>query len=303
MAELAVSDSTLTRFAPAPTGHLHLGHVVNAIYVWGLAHAGGGRVLLRIEDHDRQRARAAFERSLLDDLDWLGFQPDVYPTDAYRAGACEARQSEREAIYRAAVQPLIDQGLVYGCTCSRRDIEDLHRVGVPASGELCYPGTCRDRGIPLADDVGWRLQIDPGVEDFVDLLCGAQSQDPSRQCGDLLLRDRLGNWTYQLAVVVDDLAQEVNLVVRGMDLLASTGRQIRLARMLGRAQPPQFAHHALVMKSAEQKLSKSDGDTGISALRDAGWTARRVIGHAAFIAGLIPDERPLDANAVASLFA
>ncbi len=90
----------LTRFAPAPTGALHLGHVVNAVYVWGLAAALGGRVLLRIEDHDRQRARAEAESLMLDDLDWLGFAPDIHPTDAYRRGACEGRQSERDAIYR-----------------------------------------------------------------------------------------------------------------------------------------------------------------------------------------------------------
>jgi glutamyl-Q tRNA(Asp) synthetase len=281
----------LTRFAPAPTGFLHLGHVVNAVVVWGVARARGGRVLLRIEDHDRQRSKPELERALLDDLDWLGFKPDVYPTTAYRQGLCEARQSERDAIYRAAVQPLIARGLVYGCSCSRREIEQPR-----------YPGTCRDRGIPVADGIGWRLRVEPGIERFVDGLQGPQEQEPAQQCGDFLLRDRLGNWTYQLAVVVDDWQQGIDLVIRGTDLLASTGRQIVLARMLGRHSPPSFMHHPLVMKSPHQKLSKSDGDSGIAALRDAGWTAPRVIGHAAGLVGLGPEGGMLEAARVGELF-
>ncbi len=153
----------LTRFAPAPTGALHLGHVVNAVYVWGLAAALGGRVLLRIEDHDRQRARADAERQMLDDLDWLGFAADVYPSDAYRRGACEGRQSERDAIYRAALAPLVAAGLVYGCRCTRAT-QAAERTAATASGERRYPGTCRDLGIPPADGVGWRLTLAPGLE-------------------------------------------------------------------------------------------------------------------------------------------
>ena len=120
----------------------------------------------------------------------------------------------------------------------------------------------------------------PGVERFFDELLGPQEQDPSAQCGDLLVRDRLGNWTYQFAVTVDDHLQQVTDVIRGVDLLASTGRQIRLARLLGRSTPPRFWHHPLVMKSPEQKLSKSDGDTGIRDLRAAGWTAAQVLARA-----------------------
>ena len=117
--------------------------------------------------------------------------------------------------------------------------------------------------------MGWRLRIDPGIETFEDARLGPQEQDPSAQCGDLLLRDRAGNWTYQFAVTVDDWEQGVDLVIRGMDLLPSTGRQIRLARLLGREHMPVFFHHPLIMKSPDQKLSKSDGDTGIRELRRA----------------------------------
>ena len=151
--------------------------------------------------------------------------------------------------------------------------------------ELRYPTTCRDREIPLTDDVGWRLRIEPGVERFFDEIRGPQQQDPSEQCGDVLVRDRLGNWTYQFAVTVDDYAQKISDVIRGVDLLPSTGRQIRLARMLGRHAPPRFAHHGLVMKSVTEKLSKSDGDTGVRDLRAAGWSAEAVLDRARVILG------------------
>jgi len=229
---------------------------VNALHVWGAAHDRDGRVLLRIEDHDRQRSRPEFDASILEDLAWLGFVHDGPIT----------RQSERDAIYRKALQPLIDRELVYGCTCSRADIQ----------GER-YPNTCREKEIPLTDGVGWRVRIDAGTERFFDEFLGPQEQDPSVQCGDLLVRDRLDNWTYQFVVTVDDHLQKITDVIRGEDLLASTGRQIRLARLLGRATPPRFWHHPLVMKSPTQKLSKSDGDTGIRDLRAAGWSREAVL--------------------------
>ena len=288
----------LTRFAPAPTGALHIGHVVNAVYVWGVVRALGGRVLLRIEDHDRQRARPELEQALLDDLDWLGFSADLYPSDSYRRGACEGRQTERDAIYRAALAPSIKAGLIYGCDCSRRRTS-------PSPGsqvEQPYPGTCRTRGIPPSEGVGWRLKIDAGVEEFDDGLLGPQLQDPSSQCGDVLLRDRLGNWTYQCAATVDDTVQGITLVIRGQDLLSSTGRQLRLARLLGRVAPPVFVHHSLIMKSAAQKLSKSDGDSGVCDLRAAGWSPADVVGYAAHLVGLTPARQPLNAHEVTGLF-
>jgi glutamyl-tRNA synthetase/glutamyl-Q tRNA(Asp) synthetase len=115
--------------------------------------------------------------------------------------------------------------------------------------------------------------MEPGAETFEDARLGPQTQAPAAQSGDLLVRDREGNWTYQFAVVVDDWRQEIDFVIRGVDLLASTGRQIRLARLLGRETPPVFLHHPLIMKSATQKLSKSDRDTGVRELRLRGWTS------------------------------
>jgi len=223
-------------------------------------------VLLRIEDHDRQRSRPEYEAAILEDLAWLGFSHD----------GPLVRQSERDALYRKALQPLIDRELVYGCVCTRAELAAEVGPRDPGS-ELRYRNTCRDRDIPLTDDVGWRLRMEAGTESFFDEVCGPQVQDPSAQCGDLLLRDRLGNWTYQFAVTVDDHLQQITDVIRGIDLLPSTGRQIRLARLLGRATMPRFAHHDLVMRSASEKLSKSDGDSGVRDLRAAGWTAEAVL--------------------------
>lgn len=250
-----------TRFAPAPTGYLHLGHVLNAIYVWEIARTSGpdARVLLRIEDHDRSRCRQEFEDALLEDLSWLGFVADGEVT----------RQSERGAYYDGALDDLRRRGLVYACECSRADI-----------GAGPYPGTCRDKRLPEAAGLGTRVRLEPSVERFDDLRLGPQEQRPSEQCGDLLVRDRHGNWTYQFAVVVDDRLQGVNVVIRGEDLLDSTGRQIQLARLLGRGEPPAFLHHELLMKTPTQKLSKSDGDTGVRDLRAKGWTADAVIAAA-----------------------
>jgi glutamyl-tRNA synthetase/glutamyl-Q tRNA(Asp) synthetase len=271
----------LTRFAPAPTGWLHLGHVLNAEYVW----SSGASVLLRIEDHDRERCRPEYDAGIIEDLDWLGYQYEL-PI---------VRQSQRDAIYREAADVLRAQGVVYACDCTRTQI--AARTSQPshpahpapaAHPELRYDGHCRDRGLPTMDGVGWRVRIDAGVEPFVDGLLGPQSQDPGAQCGDVLIRDRLGNWTYQFVAAVDDDRQGIDFVIRGVDLLASTGRQIRIARLLGRATPPEFRHHRLIMKSADQKLSKSDGDTGVRDLRARGWTAAQVR-HAAQIAGAAGD--------------
>jgi len=265
----------ISRFAPAPTGFLHLGHVANAVRVWEETRARAGRVLLRIEDHDRQRSRREFEAAMLEDLAWLGFEADEPPV----------RQSERSAIYRDALGRLRAMGLVYACDCSRSAIMDATResagpFGPGEDAELRYSGRCRGRGLADGPGRGLRVRLEPSVERFVDLRLGPQEQRPSEQCGDLLVRDRDGNWTYQFAATVDDFVQAVTLVIRGVDLLASTGRQIQLARLLGREEPPAFLHHPLIMKSPRQKLSKSDGDTGIRELRVRGWTPAQVIGAA-----------------------
>ncbi|MGE3511496.1 MAG: glutamate--tRNA ligase family protein [Vicinamibacterales bacterium] len=287
----------VSRFAPAPTGLLHLGHVVNAIFVWGVTRAAGGTVLLRIEDHDRQRCRPMFEAALVEDLAWLGFVPDAPPLTAFASGACEARQSDRGTVYDEALSRLRAAGRVYACDCSRTDIA---RAG-GGGDELRYPGTCRGRQLPEGRGRGVRIRLDPEEIQFDDLRHGWQSQRPSDQCGDLLARDREGNWTYQFVAAVDDHLQGVTLVIRGDDLLASTGRQLQLARMLGRREPPRFLHHPLVMKSPTRKLSKADRDTSVRALREQGVSASHLIGDAAARVGLLAPDTVLPAAEVSRL--
>ncbi len=293
-----------TRFAPAPTGYLHLGHVVNAIHVWGVARAVGSDVLLRIEDHDRTRCRSEYEDALLDDLDWLGFVPDVGTTDSFRAARHgrphPQRQSDNEARYAAALASLSARGLTYVCTCTRRDIA-RHAPHAPGE-EPRYPGTCRDAGHAETESLARRVHMADGVVPFDDRRLGPMRQSPAEQCGDLLVRDRHGNWTYQFAVVVDDMAQDIDAVIRGEDLLASTGRQLRLAALLGRERPPQWWHHPLLVHPDGTKLSKANHDTSIRERRAAGARAAALLGEAAYLSGLRPAARDLSIDELPALF-
>jgi len=257
-----IDDPVLTRFAPSPTGYLHLGHVVNALYVWRTARQMGGRVLLRIEDHDRVRSRPEYEAAILEDLAWLGFVPDegLRPL---------VRQSDRGQLYEEALARLRSTAHVYACDCSRKRL----------AGEQ-YDGRCRARGLPEGPGRGLRVRIDPGVERFIDLRLGTLEQEPAGQSGDLLIRDRDGQWTYQFAVTVDDMRQGITHVIRGADLLDSTGRQLRLARLLGRDIAPAYLHHPLVLNPTGQKLSKSEQAAAIREMRRAGLDAHAVIGAA-----------------------
>ncbi len=242
-------------------------------------------MLVRIEDHDRQRSRAAFETSILDDLLWLGLTGD----NAASGAPMPSRQSERPEAFQRALEALGSTQRVYACRCSRRDITAQGN----AADELRYPGTCRQANVPLAETPARRLWL-PGAEvTFEDLRHGPQVQVPANQCGDLLLRDRLGQWTYQFAVVVDDLGEGIDLIIRGDDLLPSTGRQKLLGRMLGRPTSPLVLHHPLVVHPDGTKLSKSAGDTSLAALRASGWSAEQILGHAAFLGGLQSESRPL----------
>jgi glutamyl/glutaminyl-tRNA synthetase len=239
---------------------------------------------MRIEDHDRVRSRPEFECALLEDLSWLGFEPDsgLRPI---------VRQSEWSGVYDDALEGLRASTEVYACECSRKDI----------GGER-YEGRCRGRGIPSGPGRGIRVRIASDVETFEDALLGRLAHVPAEQCGDLLARDRDGHWTYQFAVTVDDMRQGVTLVIRGADLVSSTGRQILLARMLGRSNAPVFLHHPLIRDSRGVKLSKSAGDTGVRELRWAGLTAPEVIGLAASRVGLVDPGRSIRASEVSALF-
>jgi glutamyl-tRNA synthetase/glutamyl-Q tRNA(Asp) synthetase len=262
-----------TRFAPAPTGFLHLGHVANAVWTWGVARAVGAKVHLRIEDHDRQRCRRAFDAALLEDLEWLGFVADAGPV----------RQSDADALpaYAAACQRLRRDGLVYGCDCSRSTFAAWARDnGRPWAGSGC-PSTCRDRSV---DGPILRVALGDGRESWADLAAGACEADVA-PAGDLPIRDRHGNWTYGFCVVVDDARHGIDLVVRGEDLLPATASQIRLARVLGRETPPTFLHHPLIRRPDGSKLSKSAGDTSVRELRAAGISPAEVIARASTASG------------------
>jgi glutamyl-tRNA synthetase/glutamyl-Q tRNA(Asp) synthetase len=245
--------------------------VVHALHVWNTARALGGRVLLRIEDHDRLRSRPEYERAILEDLAWLGLQPDLGPV----------RQSDDSDAYEEALRRLAARYHVYACDCSRRAIAAAQAGSAAVDGrELPYPGRCRHRQIPFGPGCGVRVEMAAGAEEFDDARLGVNEQEPAAQCGDVLVRDRDGLWTYQFAVTVDDHRHGVDLVIRGQDLLSSTGRQIRLARMLGRERPPVFAHHPLVVNPVGEKLSKSAGTEGVRELRRAGLTADDVLERA-----------------------
>ncbi len=295
---MAAPDRKLrTRFAPSPTGHLHLGHVAHMLYVWGMAEILGGEVLLRIEDHDRQRCQRRYERDLLRDLEWLGFEA------ANRIGAQSSRhrQSDCDEAFAHALRRLKRSYPVYRCVCTRKQL--LEAAGPDAFGERPYPGTCRNAAHPASEPHGLRLAWEPdaAAEVFTDGLLGPQWQEPREQCGDLLLRDRHGNWSYQFSVTVDDLRHGVDFVVRGEDLLQSTGRQLRLARMLGAVQQPVFYHHPLVRDAQGAKLGKRQGSPAVCELREQGIRATKVLGEAAFGVGLLAEPTPISASDAAEL--
>ena len=280
-----------TRFAPSPTGVLHLGHVLSAIHVWGVARSAAASIALRIEDHDRSRCRPAFEEAIHRDLSWLGFKADFGPR-GHQDRPSPWRQSDHPERYRAALDLLHRQGLVYGCSCSRKEIAGEQQAG----GVLHYTGHCRTRGLGLGPGVGIRLNLEAAgwtgsSVHFDDLFCGPVTQDPCAG-GDFLLRDRHGHWTYQFCVVVDDLHDECTLVIRGQDLLESTARQIQLGKLLGRSSPAVFAHHGLLTDPSGHKLSKRTLATGIEHWRSQGVTPAQLLAKVATLAGLIQNPAP-----------
>lgn len=290
-----------TRFAPAPTGFLHLGHLVNAIYVWGIARAYGGAVVLRIEDHDRLRCRPEYEAALLDDLAWLGLEADVATGASAVSRTRSLRQSDNHPRYASVLAQLAAQQLVYACDCSRREIAATSALA-SASAEVPYPGTCRDRALDRAAVHARRVLLSPATERFDDLLLGAHAQTPATQCGDVLVRDRNGNWTYQFAVTVDDTDQAIDVIIRGQDLLSSVGRQRQLSRLIGRQHLPLLLHHPLLVHPGGAKLSKANRDTAIAERRREGATPAMLFGEAAYRVGLQATSRPIEVADIPLLF-
>ena len=281
------------RFAPSPTGRMHLGNVFSALLSWLSAKSKGGEWLLRIEDIDPQRSRKQWADLIMADLEWLGLQWDAGPY----------YQSQRGDIYEHYLQQLTAQGMTYPCYCTRADILAT-QAPHESDGRVVYKGTCRN--LPPGTHSGpaaIRMKVPPqgeGVVSFTDAHYGTHTVDLTAQCGDFIVRRKDGAWAYQLAVVVDDALMGINEVVRGRDLLLSSPQQIYLAQQLGFAFPS-FIHLPLLCNTAGQRLSKRDQSLDMASLRQR-YSAEQIIGLLAHAAGLQPTSAPISAQQLVDTF-
>ena len=276
----------ITRFAPSPTGPLHLGHAYAAIRAHDMARAAGGRFLLRIEDIDRQRSKPAWEAQILDDLRWLGLSWD----------GPVMRQSERLNIYRQTLEKLWDRGFLYACTCSRRDIEaaaSAPQEGVSYGPDgIIYPGTCRASGAPRPGqplpEAVLRLNQERAATDcYFDEICeihrghhAITRAEMIREVGDVVLARREMGTSYHLAVVLDDAAQGITHVTRGADLFEATKIHVTLQKLL-ELPTPTYCHHRLIRDDAGKRLAKRDDARALATYRAEGASPadiRRLIG-------------------------
>ncbi|HXN30286.1 MAG TPA: tRNA glutamyl-Q(34) synthetase GluQRS, partial [Polyangiaceae bacterium] len=267
-----------TRFAPSPTGDLHLGGAWTALASWVLARRSGGDCVLRVEDIDRPRVVAGSQERIEEDLRWLGLTYDGGPFV----------QSERGALYERALARLAAAGLVYPCDCSRAEIARV--ASAPHGGEeVVYPGHCRERDPTRSMKrlPALRARVPTEAVSYEDGVVGPVVQELAREVGDFVLRRADGVFSYQLAVVVDDVAMGITDVVRGADLIASTPRQIWLADALG-ARPPRYAHVPLVVTEGGARLEKRTPGAIVRELREAGVPAARILGELAHGLGLTP---------------
>lgn len=285
----ATGSAYIGRFAPSPTGPLHAGSLVAALASWLDARAHGGQWLVRIEDVDTPRCVPGADRVILQQLATCGLHPDAPPV----------WQSERGALYRAALDRLVATGVAYGCACTRSDIAranaELGRTK-PRHGDLVYPGTCRpDRGgLGARTARAWRVAVPEGTAGmwpWCDRRLGPQSQALDQAVGDFVVRRADGLWAYQLAVVVDDAEQGVTDVVRGEDLADNTPRQMWLQAQLGLPHP-RYLHTPLVLGANGEKLSKQNGAAAldlrdpVAALRQAGAALGLALGDATLRPGI-----------------
>lgn len=283
------------RFAPSPSGRMHLGNLWSCLLAWLSARSVGGRMVLRLEDLDVDRCRPEFCDQVMRDLEWLGLDWDNEPV----------YQSQRTELYAQHFRNLESQGLIYPCYCTRAErlaASAPHRSdGIPV-----YDGRCRrlspeeQEQLSLTRHPAWRVAVPAEEFAFDDLCQGEYSEQLDRDCGDFILRRSDGVYAYQLAVVVDDALMGVNQVVRGRDLLDSTPRQIWLNRMLGFA-PPEYAHVPLLLAPDGRRLAKRDRDQELSALQQR-YTAPQLVGHLACLAGLIPEYAPITPAQLIPLF-
>ncbi len=274
------------RFAPTPSGRMHLGNVFSALMAWLAVRSADGRMVLRIEDLDTRAQNPQVAQDLMRDLEWLGLDWDEGPY----------YQSQRRDLYQAAVDDLAAHGLTYPCFCSRAD---LHAASAPhaSDGTYIYQGTCRGltpeqvaektTARPPATRLIVPAATDPaGAIAFTDAVYGPQREVLASECGDFIIRRSDGVFAYQLVVVVDDGLMGINQVVRGMDLLGSCARQTYLARLLG-FQPPAYAHVPLLVAPDGRRLAKREKDLDLGALRAAGVSPQQICGALAAAAGFI----------------
>ncbi len=266
------------RFAPTPSGRMHLGNVFAALMAWLAAKSQNGAILLRIEDLDSQRTRPEYVRQLREDLNWLGlsFDAETQP------------QSCRSPVYQRYLERLREQGLLYPCYCTRAQ---LHSVNAPhlSDGTYIYPGTCRDlsgeQQASFDRHPSWRIKVPDREWTVFDRIQGLYRENLARDCGDFVLCRGDGAFVYQLAVTVDDGESGVNQVVRGVDLLSSCPRQMFLQEQFG-FQHPEYAHIPLLVAPDGRRLSKRDRDMDLGCLREK-YTAPVLLGILAHAAGLI----------------
>ena len=280
------------RFAPSPTGYLHEGHLLSALYVWAVAKKWDLKIHLRIEDHDQSRARPAYIAGIREDLEWLGFKYDS-----------ESIQSARGPIYEAALQKLVDKSLVYPCYCSRKQL--LAENPQSETGEIIYQGKCKHLVI-LSESEGsskvlfdnsaphnLRFIVPNKVIDWHDLRLGDFHENPKLQCGDFPIRDRDNQWTYQFAVCVDDIDEQITHIVRGEDIRNSTARQIALMEALGRKERAVYLHHPLIVDDNNKKLSKRELAHSLRQDKEAGITPEMLFGRVCHKAHLTESDSPI----------
>lgn len=295
MPDGAAETGPVGRFAPSPTGDLHVGSALAALAAWASARAAGGRFVYRIEDLDAPRAVPGASERQTEDARWLGLDWDEGPDVGGSHGPY--RQSERGGVYEAALRQLADDGRIFPCRVSRKDLQELASAPHGEPGLPPYPAALRPDSVPAGwfgalgprPDCALRFRVDDGPVAFDDRVVGRVVEDVRQSVGDFVLKRRDGVYAYQLAVVVDDLAMGVTEVTRGMDLLDSTARQILLVRALGGAVPT-YAHVPLLVNADGEKLSKRDGALGVRALREAGVRPEALVGWLAWALG--QTERP-----------
>lgn len=289
------SQAAIGRFAPSPSGRMHLGNLFTALLSWLSVRSQGGKWVLRIEDLDPQRSRYEYARQIEDDLQWLGLTWDEGGLDD-KGPHGPYSQSRRTGIYSQALRRLQDAGLTYPCFCTRADILATQAPHI-SDGRIIYPGTCRPAQEPPFATTpetphrhATRLFVPDMDISFTDTLCGPQRVNLATHCGDFVLQRADGAWAYQLAVVVDDALMGVTEVVRGNDLLTSTAQQLYLYRLLGYP-APSFTHLPLLCNAQGLRLSKRDRSLSLAELRPR-HTPEEIIGHLAAIARLTPDHAP-----------